>query len=441
MENQKPKHNLQTLNLNYKHHFMKTKLILLVALFFSVAGIAQKSEIKAAEKALKGGNSTEAVASLESIRGMIADADPKMQAQYYYNMGMAKSDIAKKGDDAAFKDAVESFQKVLEVEEASGKNKYSDEVRQRLAALSADLVNSAVDDNSAKKFDSAADKLYMSYTINRADTVYLYFAASSAVSAGDFERALGYYEELKELDYDGSSISYKATNVETGQVETMDKTQRDLMVKSGTYTNPVDEKLPSKKAEIVKNVALIYTQLGKNDEALAAFAEARADNPDDVNLVLNEANLYYQLGDKEKFKELMNVAAEMEPDNADLHYNIGVINMEQGNMEEARAAYKRAIAINPGYVNALLNLSTTYVNEGNSLIDEMNALGTSKEDIARYDELKEKKDGLFREGAAVLEEALKLNPDNQGILTQLKNIYGALGDNENYMRVKKLLGE
>jgi tetratricopeptide (TPR) repeat protein len=147
------------------------------------------------------------------------------------------------------------------------------------------------------------------------------------------------------------------------------------------------------------------------------------------------------MGDKEKFKALMAEAAEMAPDNADLHYNIGVINMEQGNIEDARTAYKRAIEINPGYVNAQLNLSTTYVNEGNSLIDEMNALGTSREDIAKYDELKKKKDELFQEGATVLEDALKTNPDNQGILTQLKNIYGALGDNENFMRIKKLLGE
>jgi hypothetical protein len=40
-----------------------------------------------------------------------------------------------------------------------------------------------------------------------------------------------------------------------------------------------------------------------------------------------------------------------------------------------------------------------------------------------------------------LEDALKLNPDNQGILSQLKNIYGALGDNENFLRLKKLAGE
>jgi hypothetical protein len=71
----------------------------------------------------------------------------------------------------------------------------------------------------------------------------------------------------------------------------------------------------------------------------------------------------------------------------------------------------------------------------------MNALGNSKADIAKYDELKEKKDDLFKEGADVLEEALKNNPDNQGILTQLKNIYGAMGDNENFMRLKKKLEE
>ena len=310
-----------------------------------------------------------------------------------------------------------------------------------MSALSAYLVNSAVEDNGNKKFKEAAEKLYTSYKISPKDTSYLYYAASSAVNGGHYEEALSYYNELQEIGYDGSGVIYKATNVETGQEEEMDKTQRDLMVKSGTYKDPKDERSPSKKAEIVKNTALIYTQLGQDDKALEAYKAARANDPEDVNLILNEANLYYKMGDKEKFKELMAEAASVAPDNPDLHYNIGVINMEQGNLEDARASYKKALEINPGYTNAQLNLSTTYVNEGNGLIDEMNSLGNSKKDIARYDELKEKKDNLFTQGATVLEDALKLNPDNQGILTQLKNIYGAMGDTENFTRVKKLLGE
>lgn len=414
---------------------------MVVALSFTMIGFAQKNEIKAAEKALKGGDTATAKTSLEAASGLISGADEKLQAQYYFTRGKVYSDLAKKGDNTAFEPAVESFQKVLEIETQMGKEKYTAETNQYIASLTADLVNSAVTDNGNKKFKEAAEKLYMSYKISPKDTSYLYYAASSAVNGGHYEDALKYYNELQEVGYDGSAIVYKATNVATGEVEEMDKVQRDLMVKSGTYKEPMDEKTPSKTAEIVKNTALIYTQLGQDDKALEAYKAARANDPNDVNLILNEANLYFKMGDKEKFKSLMAEAIAVAPDNPDLHYNVGVINMEQGDFESARASYKKALELNPGYTNAYLNLSTTYVNEGNSLIDEMNSLGNSRADIAKYEELKTKKDDLFTEGATVLEQALKTNPDNQGVLTQLKNIYGAMGDNENFMRVKKLLGE
>ncbi len=408
---------------------------------FSIAGFSQKSEIKTAEKAIKEGDAMAAKTALESVSGTIGGEDEKVQAQYYFLSGQAYADLAKKGDTAAFDKAVTSFNKVLTLEEQDGKSKYSEETQQRLSAMTADLVNAAVEDNNNKRFKEAAEKLYMGYKLSPKDTSYLYYAASSAVNGGHFEEALAYYNELKELGYDGSGMVYKATNISTGEVEEMDKMQRDLMVKSGTFKDPLDEKSPSKKAEIVKNMALIYTQLGENDKAVQAYKDARASNPEDVNLILNEANLYYKMGDKDTFKTLMAEAAAMEPDNADLHYNIGVINMEQGNIEEARASYRKALEVNPGYVNAQLNLSTTYVNEGNGLIDEMNDLGNTKADIAKYDELKQKKDALFMEGAKILEDALKTNPDNQGVLSQLKNIYGAMGDNDNFMRIKKLMGE
>ncbi|MGB5665934.1 MAG: tetratricopeptide repeat protein [Maribacter sp.] len=420
---------------------MKTRIIILVAMSFTMVGFAQKNEIKAADKALKEGDAMGAKTSLEAASGSIEGADEKVQAQYHFLRGKIYADLAKKGDDSAFETAVSSLKKADEIEKKSGKVKYGKEIQQHLAAVTADLVNSAVADNGEKKFKEAGEKLYLSYKISPKDTSYLYYAASSAVNGGEFEQALKYYNELQELGYDGSGIEYKATNVSTGEVELMDKVQRDLMVKSGTYTDPIDEKTPSKKAEIVKNTALIYTQLGQDDKALEAYKAARASDPKDVNLILNEANLYYKLGDKDKFKSLMAEAASVAPDNPDLHYNIGVINMEQGNIEEARVSYRKALEINPGYTNAQLNLSTTYVNEGNGLIDEMNSLGNSRADIARYEELKQQKDDLFKEGAMVLENALKTNPDNQGILSQLKNIYGAMGDNDNFMRLKKLMGE
>lgn len=420
---------------------MKTRFLIFAMLCFSTIGFAQGREMRNAEDALEDGNAAEAMSLLKSVEGAIAGEDAKDQAEYNLLLGKTYAKMGKDGDASAFDKAVTSLQKVMEIEEKSGKNKYSEDAKQNLQALTADLVNSAVEDNGNKKFKEAADKLYTSYKISPQDTTYLYYAASSAVNGGHYEQALKYYEELQEVGYDGSGKVYKATNVETGEVEEMDKTQRDLMVKSGSYKDPEDEKSESKKSEIVKNTALIYTQLGQDDKALEAYKTARESNPDDVNLILNEANLYYKMGDKEKFKELMAEATAMAPDNPDLQYNIGVINMEQGNLDAAREAYKKTLEIDPGYTNAQLNLSTTYVNEGNNLIDAMNALGNSKADIAKYDELKEKKDDLFSEGATILEDALKTNPGNQGILTQLKNIYGAMGDNENFMRLKKKLEE
>ncbi|NAY93249.1 tetratricopeptide repeat protein [Muricauda sp. JGD-17] len=420
---------------------MKTKVLILLAIGISAMGFSQKDEIKAAEKAMKKGDVAAAKSALEGATSSIDGADERLQAQYYALKGNVYYDLAKNGDESAFQTAIDAYNKVISVEEASGKEKYTSVAAQGLAQMTSDLVNAAVEDNNNQEFGKAADKLYMSYKLSPNDTIYLYYAASSAVNAQDYENALTYYNELKDVGYDGSSVSFTAVNVETGEVETMDKTTRDLYVKAGTHKDPKEEKSPSKRPEIVKNIALIYQQLGDSDKALAAYSDARTEDPNDVNLVLGEANLYYAMGDKDKFKELMAEASAMAPDNADLLYNIGVINMEQGNLMEARETYKKVLEIDPGYINALLNLSTTYVDEGNGLIDEMNSLGNSRSDIARYDELKQQKDDLFREGAQVLEEALKSNSDNQSVLTQLKNIYGALGDTENFMRMKKLLGE
>ncbi|RNC88627.1 MAG: tetratricopeptide repeat protein [Allomuricauda sp.] len=420
---------------------MKTKIAILSALLIGMMGYSQKDEIKAAEKAMKSGDGASALTALEGAAGSIDAADSKMQAQYYNLKGNAHLDAAQKGDGSAFAPALAAYKKVIAVEEASGKNKYTANAQQKMAQMTADLVNAAVEDNKNKNFQEAASKLYLSYKLSPQDTIYLYYAASSAVNGAHYDDALKYYNELKEVNYDGSGVRYTAVNVESGEVEEYDKNTRDLYVKAGTHKDAKDEKTPSKRPEVIKNIALIYQQQGKNDEALAAYDSAIASNPDDVNLILNKANLHYTLGDKDKFKELMGQASKMAPDNPDLLYNIGVINMEQGNLDEARAAFNDALKVDSNYINAYLNLSTTYVNEGNGLIDEMNSLGTSRADTQRYDELKQQKDDLFKQGASILEDALKTNADNEGILSQLKNIYGALGDNENFMRIKKLLGE
>jgi len=413
------------------------KYFLVAASMLSVLAVnAQKDELKAASKALKKGDAATAVQALNPIAEVVKSADDKTKADFYALYGQASLQLAQAGE-GEFTPAIESYEAIV----AMNASKYIEEANQALKTISNELVNAAVEAQQTSDYVLAADKLDLAYRLSPKDTIYLYYAAGSAVNGKDYDKALEIYIRLKEMNYDGSEKRFAAINIASSELEYFDQATRDLYVKAGTHKDPKDETTPSKRSEVVKNIALIYQQEGRNEEALAAYEDAIAQNPGDVALILNKANLYYTMGQPEKFKSLMMEASAMDPTNPDLQYNIGVIAMEQNNMEEARAAFYRALEIDPTYINATLNLSTTYINEGNSLVDQMNdlAMSSKSSDLDKYDALKKQKEEFFMEGAKVLEASLENLPGNQELLNQLKNIYGALGDNANFKRILELL--
>lgn len=294
--------------------------------------------------------------------------------------------------------------KELKKEVISNYNEDNIDIYSENSSLVEELVEKAVDANGVKDFHRAGNYLVDAYKYTEGkEPIYLYYAASSFVNGSHYKEALKYYL---------------------------------VLVKNGL--NKLEE---DKSKEVYKNIALIYTTLNETKKAKGFFEIALNSNPNDVNLIFSLANLYFSEGNKEKFKELMQKASRKDPSNPDIYYNIGVINMEQGNHEASRENYTKTIELDTNHTKAYLNLSTTYVNEGNSMIDQMNLLGNSRADINKYKELKQNKDKLFLEGASVLEKYLVINPYNTAALTQLKNIYLALGDTPNFSRIKKLLGE
>lgn len=417
---------------------MKKQILIASAMMLSMTAFAQKKEMREASKAIAKGEFSQALNFLNQAQGS-ALADAKLAPEFHFIKGQLFVEKAKKNQDVinSLKEASSSF---------NASEKLSKKFSTEIAKLRNEAVNLATTQAqtaySSNNFKKAAPAFELVYRLSPTDTVFLYNAAVIAVQDKDYDTALKYYGELKKIGYDGAEISYTAKNKETGKVETFpNKHQRDLMVKSGTYVTPKEEKIPSKKAEIVRNIALIYVEQGKKEEALQAFVDARKASPKDANLVIQEAYIYLQLDNKEKFKALMQEAASLEPNNADIQYNIGVINLEQKHLEEARVAFQKALAIKPDYSDAALNISTTYINEGNALVEQMNALGNTKADQKKYDELKDKKDAFFKQAASGLEYYLKTQGKNNDILEQLKNIYTALGDTANFKRVKDLLGQ
>ena len=63
---------------------MKKRVLILSSLLVSMTVFSQKNEIKAAEKAIKANDFTTAMTELNKAESLVANADQKLKAKYYY---------------------------------------------------------------------------------------------------------------------------------------------------------------------------------------------------------------------------------------------------------------------------------------------------------------------------------------------------------------------
>lgn len=408
---------------------MKKQIIIALALSLSAFSFGQKKELKAVEKALQNGNFSDAKESIKKAEGLMDVMDEKTKAKYYFLNGkiLYANGVASTED---IKSAVESLDKV--------ETGYDKEVKELKRAMLSSLLNKGNDAYEKGSYSKASVYFENAYRISPKDTTYLYYAASASVNSKEkeYERALSLYEELKTLKFTGIGKQYFATNKSTGKEELYDKTSRDVLVKSGSHIKPGERTTKSKKAEIVKNVALIYLSLNDNDKALAALKEARSENPDDIDIILSEANINHKMGNTEAFKELLILATEKDPNNAELQYNLGVISSDSGDVESAKKYYTKAIELDANYINAYINMSALVLEKEQPIIKEMNGLGNSSADNKRYDKLRAERQNIYKEAVPYLTKALEIDAESISAAKTLMNIYSILGETDKYKSLK-----
>ena len=409
---------------------MKSKYVILAsALLISVATFAQKDQIKAAEKAMKGGNSQEAATILQGAESLITNATDVEKAQFFFIKGNAYLDLANKNVDTStnLSLAAKAYQDLIAVEKASGKVKFSTQAATSITGIKLKLINAAIADSKIDKHADGAKKLYDAYLLDKKDTLNLYYAASTYINAKNYDEALRLYDELKTLNYSGKGTSYLAVNKLSGEEDLFTTAQeRDRMVKLGTHEKPRTETLPSKRGEIYKNMALILVEKGKTEEAKKAIAAARIANPEDTSLILTEANLYLETKDFDTYKKLISEVLQKNPNDADLIFNLGVISYNAKNNAEAEKYYLQAIKIKPDYVNAYLNLAILKLDADKALFEEMSKLGNSEKDNKRYAILKKQREVVFTSALPYLEKASELDPKNTEVKNTLLSVYSAL---------------
>ena len=423
------------------------KLALLISIFLVSNLQSQKKELRQVDKLITQSFFEEANSELNNIESLVLSSEDKNKALFYFYKSRVSNELEN------FEDAINSYKNLMSINPSEYSSKIEAEIDFLKDQIETSIVNSAVADNQNENYSDASVKLFMAYNLNKdKNKDYLYYAAGSAVNSRDYDKALEHYLELKNMNYTGIINEYFVTNNETGIEEKVSESEYNLLEKSKDYSNPRIGKTESRYPEIVKNIALIYVQQGKNEVAIQAITEARNIQPDDTSLILNEADLYIRMSNnsdneeerveyRAKFKDLMELAITKDPENGILYYNLGVISTEQGESDAAIEYYEKAINFKPDYVDAYLNLVSVILDGEQAVVDEMNSLGTSKKDNIRYDELKIVREELYKRCVPYLEKLIEVSPTNLDALRTLKNIYSVLGDNEGFKEVSAQINE
>ncbi len=413
---------------------MKTRILITGLAFVSAISFGQKKELKKAEKAIKSNEYSEALTYLTEAEPLIGAANDEIKAQFYAARGEALLGSGST-DFAKLKGAAEAFGQALSLNPA-----IEAQIAAPLQNVRAGLVNSARTDYTSQKYLVASDKLYTCYMIDKNELEYLYFAGLYAHEGKDYDKALSYYQILLDAGYTGESKEFVATNKVNGEVEAFENEKlRDFAVKSGEYIKPEVKVLDSRKTDILGNMARIYLEKDETPKAVEILEAARAESPDDVDLMRLEADISNRIGDYDKYDKIMNKIIATDPSNPAIYTNLGVANAELGKKEKAIGYYEKALEIDPNYEAALINISVVKLSYEDAIRETMNNLGTSRADNAKFDTLKKELNEVYRNALPYLEKAYRISPSNVGVVQTLSNIYSQLGEDAKFKEMKAKL--
>jgi len=418
---------------------MKKQLIILSAFFISMTVFAQNDELKNAEKALKANDFATAMSAVNQAEGLIANADQKTKAKFYYLKGLAlyqngnpNADMQKVGD---------AFNELINYENQTNKPKYSSEVGVLLNKMIVTVAENA-SNNYSKAIETKEDADYLKaakefqqvYALSPRDTSYLDNAALVYYFAKDYDSSIKLYEELLALNYTGITTVFVATDKASGEdVVYGDKKSMDLQVKLGLAENPREEKKESRREMIFKNLAQNYSDKGNNEKAMEIIAKGRSEFPKSYSLLIDEANIYYKAGDNAKFKERLEEAIRLNPTEPTLYYNVGVMNMDQKNIDEAIKNFEKAIELKPDYADAYNNIGAAIIEKAAPIIDEMNK---SLTDFKKYDKLQAQQFEIYKQALPYYEKAYGLNPKSINIVQTLMGLYENLEMTDKLAKIK-----
>lgn len=176
------------------------------------------------------------------------------------------------------------------------------------------------------------------------------------------------------------------------------------------------------------NLAFIYTNLGKNQEAAELAAKALTIDANHVKSLNNLAISYYRMGKEKEALEACQKAIALKPTYVKAHNTLGAIYLKQQRYPEALAVYQKILELAPDYPEANNNLGLVYIKMGRTqeaiacfkkaLLMRPDYVNTIFNLAMAYEIVNQ-----IDEAVTAYKEVLKMNPNYTGAYGNLAKIY------------------
>ena len=184
----------------------------------------------------------------------------------------------------------------------------------------------------------------------------------------------------------------------------------------------------SDDASIYSSLSNLYKKGGRDADARKLLDDAVVKFPTNINLLITLINYYLAEDKHAEAIDKINKAIELDGKNDQLYVAAGLAYDIMKNVEKSRAMYLKSTELNEKNLNGWNNLGSSYVDEANAIIKEMNTLGSSSADSKKYDELNVKKVAAFTKAKPFIEKALSLDPTNEQLKRVMMKINGAIAN-------------
>ncbi len=171
--------------------------------------------------------------------------------------------------------------------------------------------------------------------------------------------------------------------------------------------------------------------------AVKYLEEGRKKFPDETSLLFTEINYYLKAGKMDILEGKLKEAIAAEPTNAALYYTLARVYVdvsddakEKGDkatqeeyFQKALAQYEGALKVDPEFYEAMYGIGEMYYNRAAVISQQMQDLGTSREDLKKYDALKITMEAEFDKALPYFQASEKANPNDPNTLIALSEIY------------------